>query len=77
MLAATEIRATAIARRRAIKRANAWTAVLCCAMSDPGLVTTEEQAEQSGVMLVSVLLLGVPEQSNESPTYVRIEWVGR
>ncbi len=46
-------------------------------MSDPGLVTTEEQAEQSGVMLVSVLLLGVPEQSNESPTYVRIEWVGR
>ena len=29
MLTATEIRATAIARGRAIKRANAWTAVLC------------------------------------------------
>ena len=29
MLTATEIRATAIARGRAIKRVNAWTAVLC------------------------------------------------
>ena len=29
MLTATEIRGTAIARGRAIKRANAWTAVLC------------------------------------------------
>ncbi len=25
----------------------------------------------------SARALGVPEQSNESPTYVRIEWVGR
>ncbi len=31
---------------------------LCCALSDPGLATTEEQAEQSGVMLVSVPLAG-------------------
>ncbi len=29
MLTVTEIRATAIARGRAIKRVNAWTAVLC------------------------------------------------
>jgi hypothetical protein len=46
-------------------------------MSDPGLVATEEQAEQSGVMLVSVPFARRAGTVNESPTYARIEWVGR